>query len=385
MLLNSKGASSENQASSQITIGIDQGNSLWVMTVYDRLKGKKSRYSFTGRCKELECYQKITEIVNYGQPVSVCYEAGRSGFTPARFFKQIGCENVRILPCNKVKIISSGKSPKTDNIDSAFLSEICPVAKDIPTVWIPSIKQECLRELPREEQRLKKDIKRNNNRIISIMQRWPIQNINIHLDASEWRKEIEKWRAEKAIPNLLPESELMRIELMVSELEVLEKHLEKWEIYMKEEENKERQKCNEKGIAYILDILREYRGIGDVIARNFSWQIGSFERFKNGKYFSSYLGLTPTHFASGKMFREQGISKQGNPELRRLAIQLAWLWKHWQPDSIITLKWADQLKKKGRQRKTAIVAMARQLMVALYRRVVFGEELEGAAKNNIMK
>ena len=78
------------------------------------------------------------------------------------------------------------------------------------------------------------------------------------------------------------------------------------------------------------------------------------------------------------MNREQGISKQGNSNLRRLSIQLAWLWYHWQPDSKITKKWSAQLQKKGRQRKTAIVAMARQLVVALYRDIVKGEPMEGA-------
>jgi transposase len=150
---------------------------------------------------------------------------------------------------------------------------------------------------------------------------------------------------------------------------------------MVETEKAERKAAEEKKEEYIIDSLRKYTGIGDVISRSFAWEICDFKRFKNGKHFGSYLGLTPTPFSSGKMFIEQGISKQGNQELRRLAIQLAWLWHHWQPDSKITKKWAEQLKRKGRQRKTAIVAMARQLMVAIYRHIVHGEEIEGAKKN----
>jgi len=168
---------------------------------------------------------------------------------------------------------------------------------------------------------------------------------------------------------------------MVDELEVLEKHLKKWQELMQETEDAERKKSEENNEKYLVDVLRKYRGIGEVISRSFAWEVCDFHRFKNAKKFSSYLGLTPTPFSSGKIFREQGISKQGNPELRRLAIQLAWLWHHWQPDSEITKKWSNQLKKKGRQRKTAIVAMARQLMVALYRDIVKGEEIKGAKKN----
>lgn len=381
MLLNNNSFIEESQIANYITIGIDQGDSLWMVTALDRQNGKYSRYCFRGKNMESDTYDKIREIKNStDRPVSVCYEAGRNGFTPARFFNSIGCKT-RILPVNKIEIISSGKKVKTDKIDSQFLAEINPVDKRVPSVWIPSVEQECKRQLPREIQRLKKDIARNNNRIISILKRWPIPKITTHHNADYWRRKIKEWRSMKAIPALLPESEVLCIESMIDELEVFEKNLTKWQKFIIETENKEREEAVKKGEEYILDRLRAYKGIGEVIARSFYWEIVNFTRFKNGKHFSSYLGLTPTPFSSGKKFREQGISKKGNPELRRLAIQLAWLWCHWQPNSKITKKWSAQLKKKGRQRKTAIVAMARQLMVALYRYIVYGEEIEGAVKN----
>lgn len=381
MLLNTSSLCNESQIANYITIGIDQGDSMWMVTALDREDGKYSRYCFWGKKKESDTYDKIREIKsNTNKSVSVCYEAGRCGFTPGRFFNSIGCET-RILPVNKIEIISSGKKAKTDKIDSQFLAEISPLDPRIPKVWIPTVEQECKRQLPREEQRIKTDIARNNNRIISILKRWPIPDISTHHSAQYWRSAIKEWRRLKIIPSLLPESELLRIEQMVDELEVFEKNLSKWQKYIIETEKKEREEANKRNEKYIIDRLREYRGIGEVISRTFCWEICDFSRFKNGKHFSSYLGLTPTPFSSGKMFREQGISKQGNPELRRLAIQLAWLWYHWQPESAISKKWKDRLKQKGRQRKTAIVAMARQLMVALYRFIVLGEEIEGAVKN----
>ena len=380
MLLNTSTVALESQLSNHVTVGIDQGDYLWMMTAMDRSTGKYSRYSFKGESKESGCYAKMKEIVDAGRPVTVCYEAGRSGFTPARFFTRIGCDT-RILPVNKIEIISSGKKVKTDKIDSQFLSEINPLDNSIPSVWVPSVHQECLRELPREESRIKKDIKRNNNRIISILQRWPIPNVEKHQTAENWRAIIKEWNEAKALPGLLPDSELRRMVMMIEELELLEKHLNEWRELMLKTEESERGEAEKKGEAHSVDILRKYRGIGEVISRSFAWETCDFHRFKNGKHFSSYLGLTPTAFSSGKMFKEQGISKQGNSELRRLAIQLAWLWYHWQPDSEITKKWSTRLKQKGRQRKTAIVAMARQLMVALYRDIVKGEEIKGARKN----
>ncbi len=380
MLLNNNTIALESQLSNHITVGIDQGDSLWMMTALDRATGKYSRYAFKGESKESDCYAKMSKMMKSDRPVSVCYEAGRSGFTPARYFESIGCD-VRILPVNKVEIISSGKKVKTDRIDSQFLSEINPLDKTIPSVWTPSVPQECRREMPREERRIKKDINRNNNRIIGILQRCPIPKVTKHQSSGDWRKIIKEWRDAGALPVLLPEIELRRIELMVDELELLEKHLKEWQELMLETEKIDRAEASSKGRTSLIDSMKKYRGIGDVISRSFDWGICDFHRFKNGKRFSSYLGLTPTPFSSGKKFKEQGISKQGNPELRRLAIQLAWLWYHWQPDSEITMKWSEQLKKKGRQRKTAIVAMARQLMVALYRDIVKGEEIKGALQN----
>ena len=78
------------------------------------------------------------------------------------------------------------------------------------------------------------------------------------------------------------------------------------------------------------------------------------------------------------MNRDQGISKSDRKSLRKMAIEGAWLWYRWQPDSWLVKKWKDRLEQKGRGRRTAIVAMARQLMVALWRYVVHGEMIEGA-------
>ena len=81
------------------------------------------------------------------------------------------------------------------------------------------------------------------------------------------------------------------------------------------------------------------------------------------------------------MKRDQGISKAGRKSLRKMAIECAWLWYRWQPESWLTKKWKDRLAQKGRSRRTAIVALARQLMVALWRHVVKGEVIEGAIIN----
>ena len=94
---------------------------------------------------------------------------------------------------------------------------------------------------------------------------------------------------------------------------------------------------------------------------------------------AAYAGLAPTPWRSGKIAREQGISKAGNPRLRHTMVELAWLWVRHQPDSALS-RWfrARVGQERGRVRRVAIVALARRLLIALWRYVGHGEVPEGA-------
>jgi transposase len=101
--------------------------------------------------------------------------------------------------------------------------------------------------------------------------------------------------------------------------------------------------------------------------------------FRNGKALGSYAGLTGTPFRSGTMDREQGISKDGNRRLRAAMVDLAWLWLRWQPGSSLSQWFRDRTRGAGlRMRKVAIVALARKLLVALWRYCRQGVIPEGA-------
>jgi transposase len=372
-----------NLASKQercLNIGLDIGESCWVMGVLELPTGNYRSFCFRDGLVEEKCYQKVHKFIQEGYRVHILFEAGWCGFTPARRFHEMGA-SVSIVPVNKLEVVQSGKKKKTDRLDAKFMAtKIGTEHDEFPRVYVPAIDEECKRSVLRELKRINKDIARNNNRIISILARWPIPTIREHHAASTWIQLTKEWREDGKIPSLLPESELWRIEDMAVELALLEENRKKWQKRIREMEGTERQEGKDAGYAIDIDIMRQYTGIGEEISRTFSWYLGDLQRFKNGKHLASYFGLTPTPWSSNKHFREQGISKDGNGELRRLAIQLAWLWKYHQPDSAISKKWADRLKRKGRGRKVAIVAMARQLVVAIYRLLVHGEELEGAKK-----
>jgi len=103
-----------------------------------------------------------------------------------------------------------------------------------------------------------------------------------------------------------------------------------------------------------------------------------YRRFDNCRELASYIGLTPSPYNSGSMRVDQGISKAGNQRARTIAIEIAWLWVRHQPGSALA-KWFSQRvgDAKGRIRRIAIVALARKLMVALWRYLTTGLIPEG--------
>ena len=125
--------------------------------------------------------------------------------------------------------------------------------------------------------------------------------------------------------------------------------------------------------------LARLRGIGPAFAAVLGDEV-FFRDFRNRREVGGYLGLAPSPWQSGTVRRDQGIAKSGNPRARRCAIELAWLWLRHQPGSALT-RWfhARVGAAKGRMRRIMLVAMARRLIVSLWRYVTEGVVPEGAA------
>ena len=109
------------------------------------------------------------------------------------------------------------------------------------------------------------------------------------------------------------------------------------------------------------------------------WSEGLFRTFNNRKQVAAYAGLAPTPWQSGSVHRDQGVSKAGNPRLRTIMIQIAWLWLRHQPQSALAVWFRERIKRTGgRLGKTMIVALARKLLVALWKYATAGVLIEGA-------
>jgi len=368
----------KNQGEKLVTVGIDMGGLLWATSVRDWTDDKEHYYGLknkTDRSKEKQLFEKVKELTETGNKVEVFYEAGRYGYWPARIMKEIGAE-VHILPINKMKVVMCGKVIKTDKLDAKFLGGLHPDDK-LPEVYIPTLEEEGRRDAERELQRLKTSICRANDQIIGILERTPLETPCGHRNSKMWMRYLEK-EIKKETLKKIPVLMIKRLKNLVEELEVFEKHSDEWEKTITERMEKDRVQAEVNGEILTADKLKKFKGIGEIISRHFAWEIGDFKRFGNGKKFASYFGLTPCPYSSGTMSREQGISKSGRKSLRKTAVELAWLWVKWQPESFLTKKWMPKLSQKGRARRTAIVALARQLLVALWRHIVHDEPVAGA-------
>jgi transposase len=125
-------------------------------------------------------------------------------------------------------------------------------------------------------------------------------------------------------------------------------------------------------------MLLDIKGIGPEFAAVL-YSEGLFRHFANRRQIASYAGLAPTPWQSGSVDREQGVSKAGNLRLRTTLIQIAWLWLRHQPQSALALWFNEKVvRNNGRLKRTTIVAMARKLLVALWKHVTAGVVIEGA-------
>lgn len=124
--------------------------------------------------------------------------------------------------------------------------------------------------------------------------------------------------------------------------------------------------------------LLRLKGVGPEFA-GVLWSEGLFRHFDNRRQLAAYAGLAATPWQSGAVAREQGVSNAGNPRLRTTMVQLAWFWLRHQPSSALSLWFHERVERNGgRLRKTLIVALARKLLVALWKYATAGVVIEGA-------
>jgi transposase len=295
-------------------------------------------------------------------PVRSCYEAGRDGFWLHRFLASEGIDN-QVVDSSSIEVKRQGRRRKTDGLDAGkLLSMLMRWHGGEKRVWsvvqVPSVADEDRRQLHRDLLELKAERTQHTNRIKGLLASCGLAVETIAADFPEVLAELRTWDGQAVPP------ELQRR---------LRREHERWQFVGRQIRELENERARtirtskEPGIAKVRQLLR-LRGIGANSAWMFVMELFGWRRIRNRKQLAALVGLTPTPYQSGDDHHEQGISKAGNRRLRTMAVEIAWCWLHYQPQSDLSTWYAKRFAKgSSRQRRIGIVALARKLLVALWR------------------
>jgi len=291
-----------------------------------------------------------------------CYEAGYDGFWLHRRLAAEGIENVVIDPAS-LSVDRRARRVKTDRLDGeqmirALLAWRRGEPRVMSVVRVPTVEQEDARRRTRERERLVKEQTGHLNRIKGLL-----RTVGLAADklgrpdwATTWLAQQRDWQDRPVGPLLVAELTREHARLMVvrAQLEAVA------------------EQPMPQPISTTTDQLMRLKGLGPVISATLTSEL-LWKDFKNRREVAAYLGLAPSAWRSGGVEHDQGISKAGNKRARYVAVELAWLWLRNQPQSALSRWFHDRVgEQRGRIRRIAIVALARKLVVALWRFVTTG-------------
>jgi transposase len=362
-----------------VAIELSQRNWLIVMRSPDRDRiahHKLAAGAFDGLVALIEMV-KARAARNLGSAPAVvsCYEAGYDGFWLHRRLTAAGIGNFVFDPAS-IAVEQRGRRAKTDRIDGELLLRTLMAhcrgePRVVRIVRVPHRDQEDARRDSRERQRLVQEQTAHINRIRALLRLVGLAAGNPRRrDWPAWLESQRDWQGE-------PVPERLRAELKREHARLL----------LVSEQLAELAAASSAGAAVPAAaapmaerkaLLQRLKTLGPAFAGTLTDEL-FYKDFRNRREVAAYCGLAATPWRSGGMQREQGISKAGNPRARHKAIELAWLWLRHQPDSALS-RWFRQRTRdaSARTRRIAIVALARKLIVALWRYLTSGLVPEGA-------
>ncbi|MGA8898881.1 IS110 family transposase [Bradyrhizobium sp.] len=320
------------------------------------------------------------EAVQAGRTIKrlvVAYEAGRDGFWLARWLRARDIEAYVIHP-NSVAVSREHRRAKTDRLDTellkrAFLGWLRGEAGHCSMAAIPTIEEEDARRPNRERENLVGERTRIGNRMKATLARFGIRSFKFTLRHADER--LNDVRTAEAAS--LPANTHAELRRDLARLRVVRDQIK--EIEQQRLQRIEQAAPSEKGSHAMVRLLARVIGIGVETADMLVNEILS-RQLRDRKAIARYAGLTGSPDESGKRRREKGLSRAGNARVRRGMIQLAWRFLMFQKNSALA-QWyrARTADGRGGARKTMIVALARKLLIALWRMVTTGEIPEGIA------
>ena len=306
-------------------------------------------------------------------PIRSCYEAGREGFWLHRALEQMGIENM-VVDASSIEVNRRQRRAKTDRMDvQKLVCQLVRYWRGERNVWsvvrVPGAEAEDRRQLHRGLEVLKEERKQHRVRIQSLLF---TQGVDVKVGAKfiEKLEQLRSWN-EAPVPAQLKQriqDEYHRLQLVEAQIrEVQQKQIEQLKVGA---DNVAAEKVRR---------LQQLIAIGMGSSWIFVMELFGWREFQNRREVAAAVGLTPTPYNSGDSRREQGISRSGNRRIRKLLIEMAWLWLRFQPDSKLSRWYRQRFANAGqRMRRIGIVAMARRLVIDLWRYVECGVVPEGA-------
>ena len=364
-----------------IFVAIELSQKSWLVTIHSPDRDRMSRHKVAGGDHAglltllATIRARASGKLGSAPAIVSCYEAGYDGFWLHRLLTAAGIRN-HVLDPASIAVEQRGRRAKTDRIDGEqLLRTLMAHSRGEPRVVrivrVPSPEQEDARRDTRERDRLVKEQTAHGNRIKSLLRLLGMAVGNPRRrDWLSWLAAQRDWQGRPVPPRTMVEIERehARLVLVREQLAALEQRSTQDEPAPAAAEMARRQA-----------ILLQLKALGPALSGMLINEV-FYKDFRNHRQVGAYVGLAPSPWQSGGTSRDQGISKAGNPRARRTAIELAWLWIRHQPDSALT-QWFRQrtANASGRIKRIAIVALARKLIVALWRYLATGLVPEGAA------
>jgi transposase len=358
-------------------VALELSKAKWLVGLHSPMADKVSRHTIAGgdapALLTLIGAARRRAEAGLGGTVRVvtCYEAGYDGFWLHRLLVAHGIANQVIDPASLL-VNRRARRRKTDRIDLAgLLRTLMALHRGEPQVCsmvrVPSPEEEDRRRRGRERERLAKERVQHLGRVKGLLMTQGVRDFQPARRG--WRDRLEALRTGDGRP--LPDCLKAEIARECRRLALVDEMLDELE--------RERDAASDGKAPQQAALLTKLRGIGPTSAHLLAGEV--FHRdFANRRQVAAYLGLEPSPWQSGQVDQDQGISKAGNRRARRVAIELAWLWLQHQPDSGLSRWFKDRVGvARGRVRRIMLVALARKLIVALWRYLASGVVPEGAS------
>jgi transposase len=356
-----------------IFVAIELSQKTWLVTLHSPDRDRISRRTLeggddAGLLALLEGVRtRVVGKLGTVPRVVTCYEAGYDGFWLHRLLTAAGITNLVFDPAS-IAVEQRSRRAKTDRIDGEHLlrtlmAHLRGEPRVVRIVRVPSVEQEDVRRASRERDRLVKEQTGHTNRIKALLRLMGMAVSNPRRsDWLSWLAQQRDRQSRPVPPHLMSEvtREHARLMLVREQLATLE------------QAPTAAVAAAAAPMAERRNLLLRLKGLGPVFATTLTNE-AFYKDFRNRREVASYFGLTPSPWRSGGIDREQGISKAGNPRARLKAVELAWLWLRHQPDSALSRWFAAHTANAGkRARRIAIIALARKLIVALWRYLATG-------------